>query len=105
MIEPKKKIRNSVKKKTVRYVRRRELEKLTPAEWVGRLNRVPSRARAAVARVIWWDFFSQRTVAERWSHLDEMIQGPDVPGTAIRYGLKICGFTDKMANSRVSGKE
>lgn len=89
------------KKNSPNYIRRRELEKLSPEEWRQRLEKVPDVQRAATARIIWWDFFSQRNVKSRWNQLDNLLQGPDIEGPLIAEGLMLCGFTEHMATTRV----
>jgi hypothetical protein len=44
-----------------------------PAEWVERLRAVPTPARYAAARIVWWEFFSMRLVPVRWPHIDKLI--------------------------------
>jgi hypothetical protein len=93
------------KKPTESYLRRRELEQLSPKDWRERIMILPEKIRSAVARIIWWDFFSQRTVKNRWNHLDDILSGPDATGEEIREGLEICGFNRKMSHARVSSPE
>ena len=93
------------KKPTDSYLKRRELEQLSPETWREKLMALPQKIRSAVARIIWWDFFSQRLVKNRWHHIDDLLSGPDATGKEIRKGLEICGFNVKMSRTRVSSPE
>ena len=46
---------------------------VVPAEWAERLLSVPTPARYAVARIIWWEFFSMRLIPQRWPDIDDLI--------------------------------
>lgn len=50
------------------------LRNLLPEEWVQRVEALPAKARPQIARMVWWDFFSERTVLERWPHFDHYLQ-------------------------------
>ena len=75
----------------------------TQEEWVEDIKKVPQHARAMTARMIWWDYWGERTVAERWTGFDEFLAPPfDEPDAkSLINGLMICGYTEERANSRV----
>jgi len=52
------------------------LRKRSPEEWRSLVLQVPSDIRAYVARLIWWDWFANRPVPDRWPHLDEFLNVP-----------------------------
>jgi hypothetical protein len=103
--EPRKNPKMPKKKPTDSYLKRRELEQLSPEAWREKILALPKKIRASVARIIWWDFFSQRLVKNRWHHLDDLLAGPDATGEEIRMGLETCGFNVKMSHTRVSSPE
>lgn len=52
------------------------LKALNPEDWRKAIRRLPLEIRAEVARVVWWDWFSDRQHGERWPHLDEYLEPP-----------------------------
>lgn len=76
----------------------RSLAELSPEDWVGRVNSLPAKARPQIARMIWWDFWSERTVAERWPHFDQYLQFDHeedqnpLPRTMVAKCLKAVGY-------------
>ena len=48
----------------------------TPEEWRTLVMQVPKDLRPYVARLIWWDWFSHRSVLDRWNHLDDFLNIP-----------------------------
>lgn len=52
----------------------RALGELTPEQWVERVAGLPAPARPQIARMIWWDWWSERKVGERWPHFDKYLE-------------------------------
>lgn len=50
------------------------LRDLSPEEWVMRIDSLPAKAKPQIARMVWWDFWSERTVSERWPHFDKYLE-------------------------------
>jgi hypothetical protein len=76
----------------------RSLAELPPEEWVRRVDALPVKARPQIARMIWWDFWSERTVAERWPHFDAYLQFDHdedqnpLPRSTVASCLKTVGY-------------
>ena len=82
-----------------------ELRKRTPEEWVERINALPSSIRPYAARIAWWDWFGNQSVADRWPHLDEYIRRystEDAPFEALATALETLGYPTKIAVTRAS---
>jgi len=66
---------------------------------------IPDKAtRGAVACVIWWDWFSQRTGDMAWPHLDALVnksRASDVSEHQLHAGLIKVGYTKQVATVRV----
>jgi hypothetical protein len=54
--------------------------------------------------MIWWDFFANKLVGNRWSTLDEYVPGPRTPDECtveeLKAGLMICGYPEAEATRR-----
>ena len=50
----------------------------TQDEWRELIMQLPENLQTSVARIIWWDWYSHRTVANRWENLDDLINVPAV---------------------------
>lgn len=58
-------------------------------------------ARWAAARIVWWDFFSNRLVGDRWPHLDRMLLHRDeVEAGVLVDALVAVGYPRPRAESR-----
>lgn len=81
---------------------RRTLKRREPEEWAAAVEQLPAEIQAETACTIWWDFFSQRTSAQAWPHLDRIIARPYVPAPHERAitALMQCGYTRAMAEAR-----
>lgn len=55
------------------------LRKIDPREWRSRIMELPVRMQVFVAQIVWWDYFSDKTVPRRWCDLDLWINAH--PGT------------------------
>ena len=73
-----------------------------PAEWAERLLLVPTPARYAVARIVWWEFFSMRLVPARWAEIDDLIaQRDEVTDEALVEALVMVGAPRAWAEKRI----
>lgn len=76
----------------------KSLQKLSAAEWMDRIKGLPERAQGQIARMVWWDFWSNKTVSERWPEFDHWLQFDEreeadpVPLTMIAKCLKAVGY-------------
>jgi hypothetical protein len=55
------------------------LRKIDPREWRSRIMELPVRMQVFVAQIVWWDYFSDKLVPNRWFELDLWINAH--PGT------------------------
>jgi len=73
-----------------------------PTEWAERLLAVPTPARYAVARIVWWEFFSMRLVPARWAEIDDLIaQRDEVADDALIDALVMVGAPREWAEKRI----
>jgi hypothetical protein len=49
------------------------LKLVTPEDWLQRVLSLPERLQGPIARMIWWDFWSDKLVAERWKEFDRWL--------------------------------
>ena len=76
----------------------KSLQKLQPTQWMERIKSLPERAQGQIARMVWWDFWSNRVVSERWSEFDHWLQFDEreeadpVPKTTLIKCLKAVGY-------------
>lgn len=84
---------------------RRGLRDRSPEEWLDQINELPEPLRTRAAWIAWWDFFAHRSVADRWNHLDHLINRKCEPVTDgdLAMALHILGYTPYMAVARVKG--
>ena len=76
----------------------KSLQNLQPTQWMERIKSLPERAQGQIARMVWWDFWSNRLVSERWSEFDHWLQFDEreetdpVPKTTLIKCLKAVGY-------------
>jgi hypothetical protein len=80
----------------------KEMRKRTPEVWVEMINALPSSVRTSAAKLVWWDYFGLRTVADRWPHLDGYLQfiATDVPYGPLVEALIELGYPPTIARTR-----
>lgn len=79
------------------------LRKRSASEWVEQINSLPKSWRGDVARVVWWDYFSDVLVADRNPIFDPFLRPPYVetkPRNTAR-GLLRLGYSKKKVESRL----
>lgn len=85
----------------------KDLKKLKPLEWMDRINSLPERAQGQIARMVWWDFWSDKTVSERWTEFDHWLQFDSreetdpVPKETLAECLKAVGYPDYRVKLRL----
>jgi hypothetical protein len=81
------------------------LQKVSPEEWVLRTSKIHKKIREQVINIIWWDFFANKTQADKWPHFDHVIKQriPVTATNAVLYKALIkCGYTDRIAKTRLN---
>ena len=85
----------------------KSLQKVQADEWMERIKSPPERAQGQIARMVWWDFWSDRTVSERWPHFDHWLQFDEreetdpVPKSTIIKCLKAVGYPNYRIKLRL----
>lgn len=84
---------------------------ITPEEWRDRISRLDPPLCYGVARVVFWDMFAHRAVAERWPHLDAFLldgrgrwRNDAVDDLDLFDGLIAVGYPQSAAAYRVRAK-
>jgi len=83
----------------------RDLAKKGPKEWRAAVETIEDKGiRAAVARIVWWDFFSKRLIPNRWPHLDKYLDGDYVKldKEILKCGLYQAGYSPWHAHQRLN---
>ncbi len=80
----------------------RAMRRRGPEEWMELLNALPETIRQFAARIIWWDWFATRTVAERWPHLDTYLKftTEECPYAPLVEALETLGYPTRTALTR-----
>jgi hypothetical protein len=63
----------TLKQRRIKFAYRYAAERRTPAEWIERIERLPESHRGIVARVVWWDWFADRTCGKRVYEFDRWL--------------------------------
>jgi hypothetical protein len=82
---------------------RNPLRKRTALEWVELIKNLPKSWHGDVARVVWWDYFSDVLVADRNPIFDEFLRPPyseTLPKNTAKGLLKL-GYTKRKVESRL----
>jgi len=76
----------------------------SPEEWAALIQELTPKLRVEVSKIVWWDFFGNRLVGDRWPQLDEYLNVP-VDATIQRgdliKALVAIGYTECQATGRV----
>lgn len=90
------------------------LERRNGREWAAAVRGLGMPVRGVVASIVWWDFFGDRSVEERWDNLDlyltpeflaQMEQYQRAGVGAVAAGLELVGYTPWSAFNRAQGNE
>lgn len=46
------------------------LRLVDPREWQSRIMELPVKLQVFVAQIVWWDYFADKTVPNRWPEMD-----------------------------------
>ena len=85
-------------------------ERRSPAEWIKQINALPERHRAIVARVVWWDWFGDRTCWNRVAEFDHWLYEPlcpiadEPPPEALMKSIVSIGYPMEIAQRRFRRK-
>lgn len=81
------------------------LKDRTPEVWLERVLQLPEVHQSPVARIVWWDYFAERTQDKRWPHLDRWLDwdGRDARNRDLIEGLVRVGYAPIYAWERVMG--
>lgn len=78
------------------------------AEVVAAINRLPRGHRAIIGRVIWWDFYANRLVANRSVRFDAWLNEPlpavEPPAHKLSESLQELGYDKDTADKRFTEK-
>lgn len=91
--------------KKAKWSQFRSLRTVKPREWKQRISKLqPPEVRPVVGRIVWWDFFGDRTVADRVDEFDPWLKfdRTDAPAAAIRKGLLAIGYPEHRATQRIA---
>jgi hypothetical protein len=80
------------------------LKQKHPLEWLADIRRLPKKVQSNIARIIWWDFFAEREVSQRWPHLDQYLKETMIElnkAETMKY-LRQCGYTEQQADQRIT---
>ena len=78
----------------------------SPEEWLAAIEALPESVRPYIANIVWWDFFSNNTVANRWPHLDAFIWMHPIhfceypPQPELVAGMMAVGYPEEDAMRR-----
>jgi hypothetical protein len=75
----------------------------TDAEWLEMFASLPDSVRDGIAKLVWWDWLSSRTVADRNPAFDPFLKFSErqYDEKALVEGLLLMGYTEFQATSRV----
>lgn len=82
----------------------KELREVSPQEWVLRIAKLPSKLHPVVSCIVWWDWFSERLVPDRWPHMDQYLpfrEHDDIPAIEIIEALVQIGYPQRKAELRM----
>lgn len=56
-----------------------ELKARGPETWLAMIRALPAHLQNGVARIVWWDYFADKSVADKWPQLDWCLNTRDEP--------------------------
>jgi hypothetical protein len=82
----------------------RAIRERSQDEWAERISALPLSIRPFAARVVWWDWFANQTVAERWPHLDQYLKftTESAEFAPLALALEALGYPEATALKRAS---
>ena len=98
MIQPRRKRRNSFRKPTFK----------SDHDAVSLINTLPKEHKAIVAKIVWWDCFANRLVANRTALFDDWLAEPMPTKDPLPEGLSLSlqkmGYPKEIADARANYK-
>ena len=80
-----------------------ELKARNPEMWLVLIKALPDHLHNGVGRIVWWDYFADRTASTRWDHLDWCLQSRDEPDIEEwQAALMLLGYPEAAAKRRVN---
>lgn len=80
-----------------------ELKARNPEMWLVLIKALPKHLQNGVARIVWWDYFADRTPSNRWAHLDWCLSSRDEPDIEEwQQALISLGYPEAAAYRRVN---
>lgn len=81
------------------------LRSLPPEHWESLIDALPHHIQTAIAKIVWWDFFSERPCTDGWPHLDRYLdrKAHRLTDEEIRLALQGMGYSEYMAQERLIG--
>jgi hypothetical protein len=88
-------------------VSRRVLKDRAPEVWVAMIEDLEEPIKTRAAKIVWWDFFGNRFVSERWPHLDGYLNRPIefVAHEDLVSALYKLGYSAYYATNRIDTEE
>ena len=74
-----------------------KLRTVDPRDWKSRIMELPTRMQVFVAQIVWWDYFADKTVPNRWPDLDMWLRAH--PST---FRKEVCPTDEEMVDALVS---
>ncbi len=82
---------------------KKPLSKRSPEEWLKRIKELPSEIQPVISKLVWWQYFGDRTRANAWPHLDDIRCKPsgNIPEDDQIKALIKLGYTRHHASKKV----
>ena len=74
-----------------------KLRTVDPRDWKSRIMELPVKMQVFIAQIVWWDFFADKTVPNRWPELDMWLRAH--PST---FRKEVCPTDEEMVDALVS---
>lgn len=74
-----------------------KLRTVDPRDWKSRIMELPTRMQVFVAQIVWWDYFADKTVPNRWPELDMWLRAH--PST---FRKEVCPTDEEMVDALIS---
>ncbi len=73
-----------------------KLRTVDPRDWKSRIMELPTRMQVFVAQIVWWDYFADKTVPNRWPDLDMWLRAH--PST---FRKEVCPTDEEMVDALI----
>jgi hypothetical protein len=81
------------------------MKAIHPEVWVDRVSKFEPELRDQLINIIWWDWFSEREVPNRWNHFDDAIKRKvaiTAPAEVLLEALIQCGYSRRLGRIRLN---